>query len=256
MSPFLTTLGGGSSRGFGRGRFRSLISSLPFVNITSITDDAYGTATVNYTTNRSSGYDTYFYFNGNNGATFYYVNTVGSYQLYVGNCQTWSYQVKLRNQTTGVFEAQSNVVNYTTGIAAGSTVSTTCSGCNLITTLSNGVCGSTYNTTFNNSYSCCSPLSGWQFTNPNSGGYVSWYVSSNAPDNWAIYYDLIHQDSNSAVTGGSFGGFGNTFTSGTQQVFPNAGPGYYYIISSIGMGPPNNRYEDYYNGSAEPVYLS
>jgi hypothetical protein len=188
MSPFLTTLGGGSARGFGRGRFRSLISSLPFVNITSITDDGAGSVTVNYVTNRSSGYDTYFYFNGNNGITYFSVNTSGFVTTSIGTCSTLNYQIRLRNKITGVFEAESSIVNYTTGVGAGVLVSSTCSGCDLIRTLSTGTCGSNYNDTISNSFNCCSPVS---YLLTDTGGiFINYNFQLNASYAWELYLTL------------------------------------------------------------------
>jgi hypothetical protein len=254
MSPFLTTLGGGSARGFGRAQ---LITASPTVTLTNVTSDNGGTATLYWTTNRSSGYNTLLFFNGNNGATQNSVSTSGSYPGFVGTCQNVNYQVKLQKISTGAIEASSNVINYTSlPYSYGTEISSTCSGCTRVVTYQGYTCGSTFTTNYSNNYSCCAPLD-WSFQNPNSNGTISWYVNHYMPnDNWAIYYDLIHYDSGSAVQSGSFGGFANTYTSGTAYVNASAGPGLYYISSTIGLGPSNNRYESYYDGSSNPVYLS
>jgi len=229
----------------------------PTVTLTNVTGDNGGTVTLNWTTNRSSGYNTLLFFNGNNGATQNYVNTSGSGSAYLGTCQNVNYQVKLQKISTGAIEASSNIINYTSPPASyGSEISSTCSGCTRVATNQGYTCGSTFTTNYSNNYGCCAPLD-WSFPNPNSNGAVSWYVNHYAPsDNWAIYFDLIHYDSGSAVQGGSFGGFANNYSSGVQYFNASAGPGLYYITAMIGLGPSNNRYEAYYDGSSNPVYLS
>jgi len=255
MSPFLTTLGGGSVRGFGRGR-RIIGVTLPIVTITSVTSDTGGNATINWTTNKTSEYDTYLYFGGNNGATYYYVSTTGSHQTYIGLCVTTTYQVKLRNKITGIFEAQSDIVTYTTNSAAYGTVqSSYCSGCTEVFTKSNGICGGSYTENESNSWQCCPPAE--MDGGVNQGGYYNYGVSmlTGTSYSWTLDFSLNNDDAGCGQ-GYLISGFGTYGTTIGGPGFCAGRPGTYVNVGTLTVfgpggktatiGQTSGNWQDYY----------
>ncbi len=155
MSPFLTTLGGGSVRGFGRGRRITALLG-PTTVPTSLALTATGTSVSLSWTNTDNISQIRVYRGASlvttlSAASTSYTNT--------GLSQVTSYSFNVRYFKNTIEGSASNTASITTPScpSAGTQVSYYCSGCTAYVTYNNGNCG-TYESTESNSAQCCAYL--------------------------------------------------------------------------------------------------
>ena len=247
MSPFLTTLGGGSVRGFGRGRKITAAVVVPQVpTITNLTFSYSGGATsmstsiISFTIPASGPYQIQYQLSDSaaTGLSALPVTTSHTRDIngafYREACTTISIRARLYNTSTATYLEWGNY--YTTGVSAvpaGTVTATGCEGCNAVTYTSNGTCSGTTNgtttSTVYNSISCCPlELSGYCTLNASTSTFGLSGPSGIPPFSgyWLLY----------TAEGGCGNGslVGVTLPSYNYNINPNsfkcAGPGYYYAV--------------------------
>ena len=155
MSPFLTTLGGGSARGFGRGRKITALLG-PTTVPTSLALTATGTTVSLTWTNTDNTSQIRVY----RGATLVTTLSAASTSYTnTGLSPVTSYSFTVRYFTNTIEGSASNTASITTPScpSAGTQVSYYCDGCTAYVTYNDGNCG-TYQSTESNSAQCCAYL--------------------------------------------------------------------------------------------------
>jgi hypothetical protein len=251
MTPFLTTLGGGSARGFGRGRLGAVIPAV--VLISASTTNNY--TNISYTSNVSTGFRVFLFDAADNTiASDVYAQTNGTIQRYE-SCTSKTYYARLYNDNTNQYAsvASNNLSHTYPSLTNGTLISSVCSGNDEIFTRSNGSCG-TYTQTSVNTLICNPPISNvsWTFEPfPSGAGTYQFGAYIFGDDSGRLYtwnYSYDVYVNSGAVGGGSGGGnqqsfitYGNPYFVGDQRTY-SPGDLAYVVLTITTTGLPSVTY--------------